>query len=330
MQKLITLILAGLVVTLGVVCFWQANELSNQKAAVAKLKADLETFAYSSIHQQKSLTSIAQDKAEASAATSAKKSEHHGAVSGDASTASGTDDKKGDFRDMMAKMMKDPEMKKAIVAQQGALIKKMYGPLFKSLNLSPEETEKFNSLLSAHQLAAMDAGTALMGGDGDKAEATKNVQDETKQYEDQVKQLLGDERYNEYTDYKQSLTDRMALDQFKGQMGDTPLNEDQSRQLLQLMIAERKKAGANVPEGSAAYKLMDDEGALNKLMDQAALSQQEVLKKAADILSAEQLKSFGEFQSNQLALQKAGIAMAQTFMGKKTNSSAIPGAPANQ
>ncbi len=332
MQKFLTLALAFLVLLLAAVCFWQASELTTQKTNLATTQAELKKQTERSETQKLLIKKLEEEKTEMAAAPSttenstAAKQEKNGGAAADDSAAG---DEKGGLGGMMAKMMKDPEMKKALAAQQGLMIKKMYSPLLKNMNLSPEETEKFNTLLADHQLANMEAGSALMGGDGDKAEATKKIQEVSKEFESSMKQFLGDDRYGQYTNYQQSLADRMAVDQFKGELGDHPLTEEQSQQLLQLMIAERKNAGAFAPDGAEGLSLLNSDEALSKLMDKATEADRQILAKAT-FLSSEQIQALGEFQTNQMAMQKMGIEMAKKFMGtNKTANPAVFGAPAS-
>ena len=80
------------------------------------------------------------------------------AAGGAATTADSKGGQKGGFGDMIAKMMADPAMKKMMRQQQAAAMDMMYGPLFKEINLSPEEKEKFKELLLDHQMKAVESG----------------------------------------------------------------------------------------------------------------------------------------------------------------------------
>ncbi len=57
------------------------------------------------------------------------------------------------------------------------------------------------------------------------------------------------------------------------------------------------------------------EGQLEKLMEAQAGVNQNVYSRASEILSPEQLASFGKFQTNQLMMTRMGLSMARKFMG---------------
>src|SRR6185437_8351404 len=111
---------------------------------------------------------------------------------------------KGLMGDLLSKMMDDPNMKKMMRQQQGAMMDMMYGGLFKDLGLTPEETDKFKELLLDRQMKAVEAGGAFMklqGADTDKTEAMNQLAAQQKESEAEVKAFLGDERYAQYKDY---------------------------------------------------------------------------------------------------------------------------------
>ena len=107
--------------------------------------------------------------------------------------------KGGLFGDALAKMMEDPSMKKMKRQQQMVMMDSMYGPLFKQLGLSPEETEKFKELLIDGQMKGVEGAGALFSGERDPAERTEAIKamgEQQKQLDEQLKAFLGDERYS--------------------------------------------------------------------------------------------------------------------------------------
>lgn len=227
--------------------------------------------------------------------------------------------------DMLQKMMKDPAMKEMFQSQQKALTKKMYGPMFKELNLPPDQQKQLNELLLDSQMSAMDDAANLFSGDGTlKTNAIQTLTEKQKATDEQIKALLGDEKYDQYQDYRKSMGDRTMLSQFQDQVAgtSTALTDGQYKQLVQLMQEERGKAPSvfgNDPNTAAVN--------LSNLMNEEALNQQfqwqedfdkRVLDRAATLLSPDQLKEWSDFQAQQLNTQKLGLKMArEMFKGIK-------------
>src|SRR5205807_3042067 len=87
--------------------------------------------------------------------------------------------KKGQsMKSMLAKMMSDPEMRKATLSQQRVFFKGTYAGLFKELGLTPDQQEKLLDLITDRQGKMMEASFAMFGEDGaDKQAATKSIAD---------------------------------------------------------------------------------------------------------------------------------------------------------
>jgi hypothetical protein len=190
------------------------------------------------------------------------------------------------------------------------------------LNLAPEQKEKFMALLLDQQLKAIDhAGALLPDGAADKTDAVKQVQDNQKELDENLKTLLGDEKFAQYQDYKQTMTERMQLDQFKQQLegGKTPLQDEQVKSLLQVMKEEKEKVPPIFPQNAAEMlpdlgKPLTDETMDRQFEWQADLNRR-VLERAGPILAPEQLKELTDFQAQQLNLQKVGMKMAREMFG---------------
>ena len=90
----------------------------------------------------------------------------------------------------LSKMMSDPAMKEMMRSQQKTMIDTMYGTLFKEMNLTPEERQKFSELLLDQQAKTMEAGMGIFE-EGGLTNITQSVQARQKESEEQLKALLG-------------------------------------------------------------------------------------------------------------------------------------------
>ena len=218
-------------------------------------------------------------------------------------------------------------MKKMMREQQKQMLNMMYDPLFKELNLSPEETEELTALMLDNQMNAVEKGTAFLEGSSEeKSEMQKILAEDKKQFEAQLKDLLGDDRYAQYEDFNKELPDRMALTQLKSQFGDHPLSEAQSADLLMVMKEERQRAtesGKATPPTDFSAVLSED--SINKYFADQEEINSHVIERASGILSPEQIEVLGRSLTNNLSMQRAGMNMARTMLGgDSTNAPANP------
>jgi hypothetical protein len=242
--------------------------------------------------------------------------------------SSPTENRKGAFGDMLSKMLEDPAMRKMMRQQQLAMMDTMYGPLFKQWRLSPEEIDQFKERLVDSQMGGMENAGALLGGGADPAgreEAMRAISEKHKAAEEQLKSLLGEERFAQYQDYQGTLGERMMLNQFQQQLagGRNALNDDQNGQLFAILREERRNAPSvfgndpNTPPDPARIQAMLSEEKMSQHFEQEEQLNRRVLERAAAVLNPEQIDTLKNFQASQLQMQRFGMSMALRFMGKK-------------
>lgn len=247
------------------------------------------------------------------------------------------DDKPGFFGKemggMLEKMMKDPAMREMVRGQQKAAINMMYGGLFKEMKLSPEEKEKLAGILTETQMKAVENAKGLFGEtkEGEAPEeATKLLTDAKKQSDAEIKALLGDERYAQFTDYQKNIGERMQLDQLKTRLetDNLPLQDQQSAQLLQAMQEEKAAVPPPIPSDATQspgdVKSMMTPENIDKQIQWMDDYNRRVLDRAAQFLSPEQLKSYREMQEQQASLQQMGLKMAREMFGARKSAGPAP------
>ena len=233
-----------------------------------------------------------------------------------------------DMGQMLGKMMKDPAMREMMREQQKAAINMMYAGLFKDLNLSPEEKDKFKALLTDAQMRNIENAQGLFGDkkEGSLEDAQKLAADAKHQTDTELKALLGDQRFALYEDYQKNLGERMQLDQFKTRLAaeKLPLQDQQTAQLLQIMKEEKAAVPPVIPTDNTQLpnkELMTAEN-LDKQLAWMEDYNRRVLDRAGQVLNPEQLKQYREFQEQQASMQKLGLNMARQMFGpdKTANS----------
>ena len=231
----------------------------------------------------------------------------------------------------MAAMFKDPKMREMIKSQQkafmGPIIDKQYSDLFKQMNLTPEQSATFKDLIQKKMLAGADAGFSMMDDSLDasqRADLAKQVKSQTDDFDNQIKDFLGDANYQSFQSYEKSVPDRMSVGQFNDQFAGTPnaLSSDQQNQLVQAMSDARnnfqwtsglnqQNPGAN---GDMASLLTPDN--IDRFVAERTQFDDQFFTRAQQILTPAQLAAFKEFQVTQRNMQVAGLKMAGQMFGK--------------
>ena len=341
MQKTLIGLLSVAVVVLALACAWQAKRLRQAEAQSGATAESLATQTGAHEAQAQRIQELERGNARlekqvaqfASVTTSLRTNES--ALRSNANAlaerikAAGADaegDGKGAvWGDMIGKMMKDPAMREMMREQQKAMINMMYGGLFKELNLSPEEKDKFKELLTESQMGKVAAAQGLLGGQQDEATtaaAKQAVADAKKQADADIKALLGEGRYAQYEDYQKNVGERMQLDQLKNQLAgeNVPLRDEQNAQLLQIMKEEKLALPPAISTEQSEMPSKDTFTA-QKMDEQLKWMEQynqRVGERAKSVLTPEQFINYQKFQEQQASMQKLGMQMArQMFGGEK-------------
>lgn len=223
----------------------------------------------------------------------------------------------------VAKMFTDPEMRKTMRTQQLMGIRMLYGDLAKELGLPPQETEQLLELLTDRQMEMMNAGMrALDSSNPNQASDKDRIAESTKRYEDQIKAVLGDDKFAKLKSYEGSIGDRFMLQQFEGQFGaaGAPLEGNQRQQLLDLMREEREKTPSNLNLSNSTNSAKQMEAMRNPEMLTKFVSAQEefqkrVLDRSRQILSADQVGALEKMQQQQLEMIKMQMKMSRSMLG---------------
>ncbi len=331
-------------VVLAAVCFYQSKQTGDLKRQIASLRGSVQERDQRNEADQKKLKKLERQSAELNRQVQTLTGERQGLrpapaetpaapSSGPQPAAADSGKGKGFFGDFLSKMMDDPEVKKMMRQQQGAMMDVTYGGLFKELGLTPEETDKFKELLLEQGMRGIDKASVFLqtGIDQpDKAAVVKELSQERDESEDQLKAFLGEARYTQYKDYTETMAERMELNQFSQQLASSqnPLTDDQTKQLLEIMKAEKK----SIPEAFAGISMTNDgdwqslfsEEQMEKMFKQQEESNHRIVQRASAVLSPEQLQSLSSFQSSQLQMQRFGVTVAVKMFGTQKADSATP------
>ena len=202
-------------------------------------------------------------------------------------------------------MMDNPEIQHLMSITQRAQLDGRYSALFKSLNLSPADLEKFKNLLVEKQTSLMDVMAAArsqgLTGRENRDEIRKLVQDSQTEIDSSIRASIGETAFTQYKNYEQTLPQRNLVSQLDQRLSysNTPLTGAQSEQMVQILAqnapATKRPVEAGLPVavaiggGRTVFP-----GGGNQVTDQAVTQSQSVL-------SAPQVEALRQLQAEQQA-----------------------------
>lgn len=333
MKNIVIIVLALGAVALGAVCVAQHHklktesaEITQMQARVAALERDLkektDTIENAALAEQKA--KILQKTLTETSAAAVEKSQQVEKLQQTLAAS-----KTNDMGNLISGMFKDPKMKEMIKAQQklviGPMIDKSYGALFQQLNLSSDQAASLKDLLQQKMMVAADVGTSMLDNSLDasqRADLTKQIKSETDGYDQQIKQLLGDDNYQTFENYEKSVPDRMVVNQFSDQLGSgaNALTAAQQEQLVQAMTTDRTAFNwttdfNNQNQANVDLSTLFTADRINQFAQEKEQFDQQFLTHAQQILTPDQLTAFQQFQTSQRSMQIAGMKIAAQMFG---------------
>jgi RNA polymerase sigma factor (sigma-70 family) len=210
-----------------------------------------------------------------------------------------------------SKMMSDPAMREYINQAMEDLIKRRYGPLFKELNLTPEQVDQFVGLVHDNFKRGMQRMAALPQGVSE-AQALRESDDDRESLKKQLSAVLGESGMARFNTYSRELPARTTVDLLNGQLGATKLTDEQQSRLFEVIKAEPfdlthgitgdlDKAFFGPPNETEAY--------LGKIAE----SNQRIAQQASSFLTPEQLTTLNTVLTNGVT---ARLTQAAAFTQK--------------
>ncbi len=228
-------------------------------------------------------------------------------------------------------LMKDPEYRKAQLAQLRLSLRQNYPGLVEELGLSAEEADRLFTLLAESQ-AEMSNATLAVGPDGttDPVEmeaANRRMQELQQQQELQLQAMLGS-RYPQWEAYQKTRNSRMqaaSLARTFESVG-TPATPEQSRVLATLFAAEqewqRQEIESRQPATPGGFR--DRAQLLEARLNAQIESNRRLLDAARPHLNARQLETMQATLDQQVAISRASFRMAVQQQAAQGQGSSLP------
>jgi hypothetical protein len=214
-------------------------------------------------------------------------------------------------------IMSNPDFQKLMAVERKGALDGRYSTLFKQLQLSPADLEKFKGLLVEKQSAVMDVMAAArsegLSGRDNRDQIKQLVQDAQTEVDNNIRTTLGDAAYAQYQSYEATAPQRSVVTQLEQRLSYStePLTDAQSQQLVQI-LAETTPAKANAGQ-NVGFGMMG--GGPNGMSGGSRIST-DAISKAQGVLSAQQVAALQSLQQEQEANAQLRQQMRASFQNQ--------------
>jgi RNA polymerase sigma factor (sigma-70 family) len=222
----------------------------------------------------------------------------------------------------LSKITSDPTTRNAIREQQKYGMKLIYGDFAKKLQLSPDQTEKFNSMMADSVMDNIDRITQILHDGTPPADADKIFASANTELEGKVQAMLGDDALAQFKDYSQNVLSTLGTAQFVDNLtGDADQKAQKKTALQQALqqamtqVIQQNGLPANfqfVP--SLNFANFTSEATLNQNLNLLDAVFQDVATTSSSFLTPEEQASFQTFRTNALTNNRMLIEMNQKLM----------------
>ncbi len=310
------------------------RQQSEHDRALAKAKQDYDQQIAKAKTSKKESRSTPKEGAENAPTADAKTSANSEKSDPAAHTGKtrGGDKAQSDRMTAYHELMNSPEVMKLMALQQKGELDGRFAELFKKLKLSPAKLDELKHLLAEQQSISRDVFMAArqegMGRD-DRDEIAALIKVTRDENDASIRQLLGDDAYNDYANYNANATQRKQVDRISDRLSysEAPLSEKQSEQLVQLLAQTSKTASANpTAPATVLSRPGGGNGFVSGLIEQnlggggGVTITDQVIGQASTFMSTTQIQQLRQLQTE----QQAQAMLRKTFseVGKKNTAPA--------
>jgi hypothetical protein len=233
-----------------------------------------------------------------------------------------------------AALLRDPEYREAMLAQQKMGARQSNPNLARDLDLSPEQADRLFSTLAEQQLRAMETTSPMLWSEqpdpAKMQELQRKMMDQQRANEMEVKRVLGEAKFREYQEYQSLSGVRWEAERVRTALANAgmPLEENLTKPLLKTLQEQQQKmmqqmAAAAGPQnqlvaasGVGATLVTSSDGVSGNMIEMQEKSvelqaqhQKRQREALARVLTPEQLKVIEDEHKMELQMQRAQIKM---------------------
>lgn len=222
----------------------------------------------------------------------------------------------------ISKMTATPEARQLLHDQQQVGMGMIYKSLANQMKLTPDQTEKFDSLLADYVMRNVDHVTTALQDKTPADQLRQIFAGENTTVEQNIQDTFGADALNQYRDYTKNLLSTLTTDQFKdsltGSVDEKKAKADQLRQSIQ-QEAQSTLAAAGLPPDFQTIPMLnfvniasEQQAAENLKLLQGIY--QRVTAGAGNYMSSEEITKFQAFINKAAANQSAALNMNRAVM----------------
>lgn len=221
-------------------------------------------------------------------------------------------------------LMKDPEYRKAMLAQRRMSLPQSYPGLAEELGLTPEEVNRLFDLIAENQLERSSAAIRFDGNtppDPALLEQMRQQQEESqRKLDESIASLLGEAKLAQYKEYVPTQSSRMRAAEMGRTMGalGRPLSDAQLRPLTAAFIAEQNRQREDAQAMSREFMQQGGAPDRERLEEVNFRRQQESNRRLVDAvrphLDTRQLETLQSSLDQQLAINRASTRALRAQM----------------
>jgi hypothetical protein len=228
-------------------------------------------------------------------------------------------------RERQRALLQDPEYRAATIAQQVDSMRMFQRGLARELGLSDEEYERLLALQAEHQLRSTELIDPFVTAEGraDAAawqEHSRKIQDLQQRNEQEMKALLGEQKYRDYYEYQQSAGARAEVMQLNMTLAEAgmAMREDQMKPLIRAINESQMQMSRDAMKSQQflAGSLSQNSPTVSIDFQQRQLDlmrehSKRIRNAAARVLSQEQVDVLMEQQEDRLRMQENQLRLMQ-------------------
>ena len=224
-------------------------------------------------------------------------------------------------------LMDNPDAQRLMALQQRGALDARYSALFRMLNLTPAQLEKFKDLLVEKRTAVADvmAAARLQGltGRENRDELRQLVNDTQAEIDASIRSTVGEAAFQQYQNFEQTQPQRAVVGQLEQRLSysGTPLTPQQSEQLVQVLAANSTPSSG---QGQARVTVRSGANPAGMFFTNPAPISDQAVAQSATVLNPTQVQALQQIQQEQQAQSQLGQLMREQMRNRRSGGSATP------
>jgi hypothetical protein len=205
--------------------------------------------------------------------------------------------KKEEFKKARDKLSKSILSDSSLNMARESTAKRMaddYDPLIHRLNLSEEEAKTLKDLLFEKGKGGFISIVGITS-EEEKRDMMKKVTENTMNYENKIRALLGEDQFRTYQDYSNRIPDRRNLTEFMESLpSDNKMSDEQVDRLIDVMYDARVSTYSNMPTGITSTAKNPSE-MRKQMLESQKLTNEKYLEASRGIMSPVQVEQYKNY-----------------------------------